>query len=135
MQLAKAATQRVRVQAFTPARPTNLCATEVIGGPENVRLRIRMRGYDIELLKDAVEQIQQVCKLTGAEFIGPIMLPTKRRLYCVLTSPHVDKDAREHFEIRVHNRLVDLRNLSSQAITAMMEWEPPSGLDVECSVV
>ena len=93
---------------------------------ENVKLRVRMRGYDIVLLKDAVEQIRAVASATGVEFKGPVMLPTRRKVFCVLRSPHVDKDAREHFEVRTHHRLIDLKNLSSQAVEAMMQvgrWE------------
>lgn len=88
---------------------------------ENVKLRVRMRGYDIVLLRDAVEQIRAVANATGVEFSGPVMLPTKRKIFCVLRSPHVDKDAREHFEVRTHHRLIDLKNLSSQAVEAMMQ--------------
>jgi small subunit ribosomal protein S10 len=102
---------------------------------ENVKLRVRMRGYDIVLLREAVEQIRTVAEATGVEFKGPVMLPTRRKVFCVLRSPHVDKDAREHFEVRTHHRLVDLKNLSSQAVEAMMQWVPPPGLEVECSIV
>lgn len=102
---------------------------------ENVRLRIRMRGYDTGILRDACSQISSIANATGAAVKGPVMLPTKTRIYCVLRSPHVDKDAREHFEMRIHNRLVDLKNLSAQTVQAMMEWVPPSGLEVSCSVV
>jgi small subunit ribosomal protein S10 len=62
------------------------------------------------------------------------MLPTKRRIYCVLRSPHVNKDAREHFEIRTHHRLVDLKDLSAETVALMMDWVPPSGVEVECSI-
>ena len=80
-----------------------------------------MRGYDIVLLRDAVEQIRAVANATGVDFSGPVMLPTRRKVFCVLRSPHVDKDAREHFEVRTHHRLIDLKNLSSQAVEAMMQ--------------
>lgn len=103
--------------------------------PENVKLRVRMRGYSITQLKEAVDQIRAVAEATGVDFTGPVMLPTRRKLYCVLRSPHVDKDAREHFEVRTHHRLVDLKNLSSQAVEAMMQWVPPPGLECECSIV
>jgi len=102
---------------------------------DTVKLRVRMRGYDIDILKDAVDQIRAVADATGVEFRGPVMLPTRRKIFCVLRSPHVNKDAREHFEVRTHHRLIDLCNLSSQAVEAMMQWIPPSGLEVECSIV
>ncbi len=101
---------------------------------ENVRLRIRMRSYDIQLLAECAAQIEAVANATGALFKGPVMLPTKKRTYCVLRSPHVNKDAREHFEIRTHNRLVDLKNLSAETVEMMMQWVPPSGVEVECSI-
>jgi len=102
---------------------------------ENVRLRIRMRGYDINLLTDAVEQVRAISEATGAQFKGPVMLPTRKKLYCVLRSPHVNKDSREHFEIRIHHRLIDMKNLSAQTVEAMMQWVPPPGLEVEASIV
>jgi small subunit ribosomal protein S10 len=101
----------------------------------HTQLRVRMRGYDIAILAKACEQIKLVAGLTGARIAGPVMLPTKKRVYCVLRSPHVNKDAREHFEIRIHNRLMDVTNLSSQTVQALMEWVPPSGLEVETSIV
>ncbi|KAF8067280.1 RPS10 [Scenedesmus sp. PABB004] len=100
-----------------------------------VKLRVRMRGYDIGIMAKACEQIKLIAAMTGANIAGPVMLPTKKRVYCVLRSPHVNKDAREHFEIRIHNRLVDLTSLSAQTVQALMEWVPPSGLEVETSIV
>lgn len=100
-----------------------------------VKLRVRMRGYDIRILRDACEQIVQIGQLTGAKVAGPVNLPTKKKVYCVLRSPHVNKDAREHFEVRTHHRLVDLSNLSAQTVEALMEWVPPAGLEVETSIV
>ncbi len=72
--------------------------------PENVRLRIRLRGYDVSLLADATEQIRAIAETTGSAFKGPVMLPTRKKLYTVLRSPHVNKDSREQFEIRTHHR-------------------------------
>jgi len=101
----------------------------------NVKLRVRMRGYDIGLLADACQQVKEIAGITGARVAGPVMLPTKKKVYCVLRSPHVNKDAREHFEIRIHNRLLDLSNLSAQTVQALMEWVPPSGLEVDTKLV
>ncbi|MEW5301859.1 MAG: hypothetical protein WDW38_008488 [Sanguina aurantia] len=101
---------------------------------ENVKLRIRLRGYEVSLLAEAIQQIRTVCQATGAVFTGPVMLPTRKKLYCVLRSPHVNKDAREHFEIRIHHRLVDLKNLSSETVAAMMQWVPPCGVELEVSI-
>jgi small subunit ribosomal protein S10 len=101
----------------------------------NVKLRVRMRGYDIGILADACQQVKEIAGITGARVAGPVMLPTKKKVYCVLRSPHVNKDAREHFEIRIHNRLLDLSNLSAQTVQALMEWVPPSGLEVDTRLV
>lgn len=101
---------------------------------EKVKLRIRMRAYEVPLLQQCADQIEAVAQATGAIFKGPVMLPTRKKLYCVLRSPHVNKDAREHFEIRIHHRLVDLKNLSAETVAAMMEWVPPAGVEVECSI-
>ncbi|KIY97608.1 30S ribosomal protein S10 [Monoraphidium neglectum] len=93
---------------------------------DQVKLRVRMRGYDIRILRDASDQIVQIGQLTGAKVSGPVNLPTKKKVYCVLRSPHVNKDAREHFEVRTHHRLIDLSNLSAQTVEALMEWRPAS---------
>ncbi|EFJ41678.1 plastid/chloroplast ribosomal protein S10 [Volvox carteri f. nagariensis] len=108
--------------------------TPLAPASDKVRLRIRMRSYEVKLLEDCIAQIQTVADATGAAFKGPVMLPTKKRVYCVLRSPHVNKDAREHFEIRTHHRLVDLKNLSAETVSMMMQWVPPSGVEVECSI-
>ena len=106
---------------------------EMVMAGEKVRLRVRMRSYEKDLLDRCVTDIMYVAQTTGAEVKGPVMLPTKRRVYCVLRSPHVNKDAREHFEIRTHHRLVDLRNLSSETVSMMMEWVPPAGAPPQSS--
>lgn len=79
-------------------------STEAILPGEDVKLRVRMRGYDIRILESACEQVVDIAALTGAKAAGPVRLPTKKKVYCVLRSPHVNKDAREHFEIRTHHR-------------------------------
>ena len=68
---------------------------------------------------------------SNATAIGPIPLPTKRRIYCVLRSPHVDKDSREHFETRTHRRIIDIYQPSSKTIDALMKLDLPSGVDIE----
>lgn len=71
-----------------------------------MRLRIRMRAYDTNLLADAVADLATIADVTGAQLKGPVMLPTRKKVFCVLRSPHVNKDAREHFEVRTHHRCV-----------------------------
>ena len=72
------------------------------------KLRIALKAYESSLLDDSCRQIIESVRLEGTEVTGPVPLPTKRRIYCVLRSPHVDKDSREHFEIRSHKRILDI---------------------------
>lgn len=72
------------------------------------RIRIRLQSYDHKLLDNACQQIINEVEKTQSKVVGPIPLPTKKRVYCVLRSPHVNKDAREHFEIRIHKRVLDI---------------------------
>ena len=73
----------------------------------------------------------QTADTTAASAIGPIPLPTKRKIYCVLRSPHVDKDSREHFETRTHRRIIDIYSPSAKTIDALMKLDLPSGVDIE----
>jgi small subunit ribosomal protein S10 len=90
-----------------------------------------MKSYDHKILDDSVEEIVEVAERTGAEIIGPVPLPTKRRIYTVLRSPHVDKKSREQFEIRIHNRLVDLNKPSRQTMEALTKMDLPARVEVE----
>jgi small subunit ribosomal protein S10 len=99
--------------------------------PDAVKLRLRLRSYDKDLLARACRDVTAIAAVSGAKVAGPVFLPTKRRIYCVLRSPHVDKDSREHFEVRTHNRLIDLSALSAQTLSALMEYVPPSGIELQ----
>jgi small subunit ribosomal protein S10 len=94
-------------------------------------IRIRMKSYDHKILDDSVEEIVEVAERTGAEVAGPVPLPTKRRIYTVLRSPHVDKKSREQFEIRIHNRLIDLNKPSHQTMEALTKMDLPARVEVE----
>nr|QCI06043.1 ribosomal protein S10 [Delesseria sanguinea] len=98
---------------------------------ENNKIRIKLKTYDYNLLKISCKSILETIQRTQAKIIGPIPLPTKRRIYCVLRSPHVDKDSREHFEIRIHSRLININEPSSQTIDALMKLNIPAGVDLE----
>nr|YP_009297488.1 ribosomal protein S10 [Erythrotrichia carnea]AOM66831.1 ribosomal protein S10 [Erythrotrichia carnea] len=97
---------------------------------EKNKIRIRLQAYD-HILLDSCGKIIDTASKTSAVPAGPIALPTKRKIYCVLRSPHVDKDSREHFEIRSHRRLIDIYEPSSQTIDALMKLNLPSGVDIE----
>jgi len=100
----------------------------------NKKVRIKLKTYDIKLLNLSCKSIIDSVNRTEAVVIGPISMPTKRRIYCLLRSPHVDKDSREHFEIRVHTKLIDVYQPSTQTIDALMKLNIPSGVDVEVKI-
>ncbi len=98
------------------------------------RIRIKLKSYDHNLIDKSAEKIIKTVKSTGAVVSGPIPLPTKRSLYTVLRSPHVDKKSREQFEIRSHKRLIDILNSTSKTVDSLMKLDLPAGVDVEIKV-
>nr|QCI05713.1 ribosomal protein S10 [Cryptopleura ramosa] len=98
---------------------------------ENNKIRIKLKTFDKTLLKVSCTNIIEAITRTKATIIGPIAIPTKRKIYCVLRSPHVDKDSREHFEIRIHGKLIEIQDPSSQTIDALMKLNIPAGIDIE----
>jgi small subunit ribosomal protein S10 len=95
------------------------------------KIRIRLKAYDRRILDASCEKIVDTANRTNATAIGPIPLPTRRRIYCLLRSPHVDKDSREHFETRTHRRIIDIYQPSSKTIDALMKLDLPAGVDIE----
>jgi small subunit ribosomal protein S10 len=94
------------------------------------KIRIRLKAYESSLLNQSCEKIIETAARTNSLTTGSIPMPTKRKLYCVLRSPHVDKDSREHFEIRIHKRIIDIYEPSSQTIDSLMKLDLPSGVDI-----
>ena len=95
------------------------------------RIRVRLRGFDIELIDQSAKSIVQTVLKSGAKVAGPIPLPTRINKYTVLRSPHVNKKSREQFEMRTHKRLIDILNPTSNVMDALMKLELPAGVDVE----
>nr|QCI06428.1 ribosomal protein S10 [Dictyurus purpurascens] len=98
---------------------------------KNKKIRIKLKTYNHNLLKISCNSIIETIKRTNTKIVGPIPLPTKRKIYCVLRSPHVDKDSREHFEIKIHTKLIDINEPSSQTIDALMKLNIPAGVEIE----
>ncbi len=98
------------------------------------RIRIKLKSYDHNLIDKSAERIVRTVKQTGAIVSGPIPLPTKRSVYTVLRSPHVDKKSREQFETRIHKRLIDIFSSTQKTIDSLMRLELPAGVDVEVKV-
>ncbi|KAL8160129.1 hypothetical protein V2J09_001666 [Rumex salicifolius] len=95
------------------------------------KIRIKLRSYWVPLIEDSCKQIMDAAKNSNAKTMGPVPLPTKKRIYCVLKSPHVNKDARFHFEIRTHQRMIDILYPTAQTIDSLMQLDLPAGVDVE----
>lgn len=95
------------------------------------KIRIKLRAYDHRLLDQAVGEIVETAKRTGAKFSGPVPLPTKREIYTVLRSPVIDKKSREQFELSTHKRIIDIFDPPSKTIDALRKMNLPAGVDVE----
>ena len=95
------------------------------------KIRIRLKAFDRRMLDLSCDKIIQTADTTAASAIGPIPLPTKRKIYCVLRSPHVNKDAREHFEIRIHKRIIDIYQPSEETLKILRNLDLSAGIDVE----
>ncbi len=95
------------------------------------KVRIRLRAFDHRVLDASAEKISETAKRTGARVRGPIPLPTDIKRFCVIRGPHIDKESMEHFELRTHNRLIDIVEPSNKTIDALMRLDLPSGVDIE----
>ncbi len=98
------------------------------------RIRIRLKAYDHEVVDQSARKIVETALRTDAKVNGPIPLPTERHRYCVIKSPHKDKDAREHFEMRIHKRLLDILDPTPKTVDSLQRLDLPAGVDVEIKV-
>ena len=94
------------------------------------KVRIILKAFDHKMLDLSAGQIVETAERTGARIAGPVPLPTHIRLFCVIRSPHVDKDSREHFEIRTHKRLIDILDPTSKTIDSLTRLNLPAGVDI-----
>ena len=95
------------------------------------KIRIRLKAYDHRILDQSTREIVETAKRTGADVAGPIPLPTTINRWTVLRSPHVNKKAREQFQLHTHKRLLDIYTSSSRTVDALSKLDLPSGVDVE----
>ncbi|MDR2665836.1 MAG: 30S ribosomal protein S10 [Endomicrobium sp.] len=95
------------------------------------RIRIKLRAYDHKMLDDSLAKIVDSARRTGAAITGPVLLPTKIKKYTVNRSVHVDKKSREQFEMRIHKRLLDIREPSSKTVDELMKLDLPAGVYIE----
>ena len=95
------------------------------------KIRIRLKGYDHEVVDQSSKLIVDTAQKTGARVSGPIPLPTERNLYTVIRSPHKDKDSREEFEMRTHKRLIDIVDPTPKAVDSLMHIDLPADVNIE----
>ena len=99
------------------------------------KIRIRLKAYDHEVVDQSARKIVQTVKRTQADVRGPVPLPTERHRVTVIRSPHKDKDSREHFEMRIHKRLLDIVNSSSKTVDSWQRIDLPAGVDIEIKIL
>ncbi|MEE4186537.1 MAG: 30S ribosomal protein S10 [Gammaproteobacteria bacterium] len=97
----------------------------------NQNIRIRLKAFDHRLIDNSAREIVETAKRTGAQVKGPVPLPTKMERFTVLISPHVNKDARDQYELRTHKRLMDIVEPTDKTVDALMKLELPAGVDVQ----
>ncbi|MFK5913558.1 MAG: 30S ribosomal protein S10 [Woeseiaceae bacterium] len=98
---------------------------------KNQNIRIRLKAFDHRLIDQSALEIVDTAKRTGAQVKGPIPLPTKKERFTILTSPHVNKDARDQYELRTHKRLMDIVNPTDKTVDALMKLVLAAGVDVQ----
>lgn len=98
------------------------------------RIRVRLKSYDARVIDASCQQILDTAIRTGASVVGPIPLPTKRTVYAVNASPFIDKNARDHFEMRVHKRLIDIISPTEKTIDSLTHLELPAGVNIEIRI-
>lgn len=95
------------------------------------RIRVKLKSFDHRVIDQAAQKIVDTALQTGARVVGPVPLPTRRKIVTVLSSPHTDKDARDHFQILTHKRLIDIVSPTGKTIDSLMHLELPAGVGIE----
>ena len=101
---------------------------------QNQRIRIRLKAFDHRLIDTSTQEIVDTAKRTGAQVGGPIPLPTRKERFTVLVSPHVNKDARDQYEIRTHKRMLDIVEPTEKTVDALMKLDLAAGVEVQISL-
>ncbi|MEC9338328.1 MAG: 30S ribosomal protein S10 [Actinomycetota bacterium] len=98
------------------------------------KIRIRLKAYDHDIVDQSTQKIVETVLRTQANIKGPVPLPTEKHRYTVVRSPHKDKDSREHFEMRIHKRLIDINEPSPKTVDSLQRLELPAGVDIEIKI-
>jgi small subunit ribosomal protein S10 len=103
----------------------------MMAGKLGQKIRIKLKAYDHEIIDRSAKKIVEAVENSGSKVSGPIPLPNKKNVYCVIRSPHVNKDSREHFEIRIHKRLIDIIDPTPKTVDLLMRLSLPAGVGIE----
>lgn len=101
------------------------------GSKKRQRIRIRLKSFDNANLDQSARKIVETAQGAGAKIVGPVPLPTRKKVWCVLKSPHVNKRGGEHYEIRIHKRIIDIIDPPGSAVDALMQLDLPAGVNIE----
>ena len=101
---------------------------------QNQSIRIRLKAFDHKLIDTSTQEIVETARRTGAQIRGPIPLPTRKERFTVLISPHVNKDARDQYEVRTHKRLIDIVEPTEKTVDALMKLNLAAGVEVQISL-
>ncbi len=101
---------------------------------QNQKIRIRLKAFDHRLIDSSAQEIVETAKRTGAQVRGPIPLPTRKERFTILISPHVNKDARDQYEIRTHKRVLDIVEPTEKTVDALMKLDLAAGVEVQISL-
>jgi small subunit ribosomal protein S10 len=127
-----ATVKKEKVAATTAAKKKAPAKKVATGGKQ--KIRIRLKSFDHRLIDQSTSEIVDTAKRTGAKLVGPIPLPTKIERFTILVSPHVDKDARDQYEIRTHKRVIDIVEPTDKTVDALMKLDLAAGVEVQISV-
>lgn len=129
----KSTATKVTAKKSTEAKATAKKATEAkaVKKKNTQTIRIRLKTFDHKLIDLSAREIVETAKRTGARVLGPIPLPTRKERFTILVSPHVDKDARDQYEIRTHKRLMDIVEPTDKTVDALMKLDLAAGVDVK----
>ena len=134
----KATTKKVATKKATTAKKatSKKAATtkKTAAKTSNQKIRIKLKSFDHRLIDQSTSEIVETAKRTGAKLVGPIPLPTRKERFTVLISPHVNKDARDQYEIRTHKRMVDIVSPTEKTVDALMKLDLAAGVDVQISL-
>ncbi len=116
------------------AQTTKSANTKIEKKQVKQKIRIKLKAFDHRVIDQSALKIVTTANRSGAKVLGPLPLPTQKKLWCILKSPHVDKRGGEHYEIRIHKRIIDIIDPPSSTVDALMQLDLPAGVNIEIKI-